>query len=366
MDVEERLRLIKLPPTEEIITEDELRELLQTKQRIVAYDGFEPSGLMHLGTGVLRTIKTNDFIDAKIDFIIYIADWFAYINNKLGGDIEMIRKAGEYFIEGWKACGMKVDKVEFVWCSELIKDSEYWETFLKISKAITINRVKRAVTVAGRESVEVKTPSILIYPLMQTTDIFMLNNKEGVDICQLGIDQRKVNMLAREIAEILGRKKPVAVHHHLLSGLQSVEKMGKFDENEKINQEISLKMSKSKPETAIFIHDSYEDIKRKILNAFCPPRQIELNPVLEICRYIIFRKFDRMVIKREEKYGGNLEVLSYEELEKNYLEGKIHPLDLKNSVAEYLNEILEPIRNYFEKGKQRELYELIKNATKTR
>jgi len=366
MDLEERLKLIKLPPTEEIVTEKELIELLQTKNDIVAYDGFEPSGLLHLGSGLMRAIKTNDFIDAKIRFIIYIADWFAYLNNKFGGNIELIKKAGEYFIEGWKACGMKVDKVEFVWNSELIKDPEYWETFLKISKSVTINRVKRAVTIAGRESIEVKNPSLLIYPLMQVTDVFMLNNKQGVDICQLGMDQRKANMLAREVAEILGRKKPVAIHHHLLLGLQAGERMGKFDENEEINKQISFKMSKSKPETAIFVHDSYEDIKRKILNAFCPPKQKDLNPILEICKYIIFRKFDRMIIKREEKYGGNLEVLSYEELEKLYVEGKIHPLDLKNAVIEYLNEILEPIRNHFEKGKAYELYQIVKSAQITR
>ncbi|MEM5830659.1 MAG: tyrosine--tRNA ligase [Candidatus Aenigmatarchaeota archaeon] len=366
MDINERLKLIKLPPTEEIITEKELIELLQTKNNIVAYDGFEPSGLLHLGSGILRSIKTNDFIDAKIRFIIYIADWFAYLNNKFGGNLELIRKAGEYFIEGWKACGMKIDKVEFVWCSDLIKDPEYWETFLKISKLVTINRVRRAVTVAGRQGFEVKNPSLLIYPLMQATDIFMLNNKEGIDICQLGMDQRKVNMLVREIAEILGRKKPIAVHHHLLLGLQAGERMGKFDEDKKINREISLKMSKSKPETAIFIHDSEEDVKRKILNAFCPPKQIEMNPILEICKYIIFRNFDRMIIKREEKYGGNIEILSYEELEKLYIDGKIHPLDLKNAVIEYLNIILEPIRNYFEKENARKLYEIVKMAQITR
>ncbi|MDI6806311.1 MAG: hypothetical protein QMD14_00655 [Candidatus Aenigmarchaeota archaeon] len=43
MDVETRLQLIK-NIGEEIITEDELRRLLETKEHPVAYDGFEPSG----------------------------------------------------------------------------------------------------------------------------------------------------------------------------------------------------------------------------------------------------------------------------------------------------------------------------------
>jgi tyrosyl-tRNA synthetase len=366
MDVEKRLELIKKPPTEEIITEKELIELLETKEKIVAYDGFEPSGLLHLGSGVLRAIKIQDFLDAKIDFILYIADWFAYLNNKFGGNLELIKKAGEYFIEGWKACGVDVKKVKIVWCSELIKDTEYWETFLKISRLVTIKRVLRAVTIAGRTEAEIKEPSLLIYPLMQATDIFMLNDKKGVDICQLGMDQRKVNMLAREIAEALGRKKPVAVHHHLLIGLQGPTKMEAYDENEKISQQISFKMSKSKPKSCIFIHDSEEEIKEKILEAFCPPKQKENNPILEIFKYIIFRKFESVTIKREEKYGGNLEIQNYEELEKLYVEGKIHPLDLKNACIEYLNIILEPIRKYFESGKARELYEIVKSAKITR
>jgi tyrosyl-tRNA synthetase len=366
MDWEKRLELIKKEPTEEIITEKELIELLQTQQKIVAYDGFEPSGLMHIGTGLLRGLKLQDFLEAKIDFIIYLADWFAFLNNKYGGDIELIRKAGEYFIEGWKACGVDIDKIKIVWCSDLIKDETYWETFLKISRMVTIKRILRSVTIAGRTETEVKNPSLIIYPLMQATDIFMLNEQRGVDICQLGMDQRRVNMLARELAEKLGKKKPIAVHHHLLIGLQGPTKMGNFDENESINQQISFKMSKSKPETAIYIHDDEETIRRKIVKAFCPPKQKENNPVLEIVRYILFRKFDSIEIKREEKYGGRVEYQNYYELEKDFLTGKLHPLDLKNAVVFYLNQILEPVRNHFKRGKAQKLYSEIKSVKITR
>ena len=76
--------LIRRPPTEEIITEKDLRELLETKEHPVAYDGFETSGLLHLGSGIMRAIKLQDMLDAGCDFILWIADWFAYINNKMG------------------------------------------------------------------------------------------------------------------------------------------------------------------------------------------------------------------------------------------------------------------------------------------
>ena len=362
MDVEKRIELIKLPPTEEIVTEEELRNLLETKKEVRAYDGFETSGLLHLGSGLLRAIKIQDFIKAGVKFVIYIADWFAYLNNKLGGDLELIRKTGEYYIEGWKACGVDVDEVEIVWASDLVKNPEYWETFLKISKLVTVNRVKRAVTIMGRKEAEVKQFGFLVYPVMQVTDIFMLK----ADICQLGMDQRKVNMLAREIGPKLGFWKPVVVSHHLLMGLQKPQRMG-YEDSEKLDVEISSKMSKSKPMNAIFIHDSPELVEEKIKKAYCPERQVEGNPVMEIAKYILFRKFNSLTLERPEKYGGTVEYFSFEELAKDYSEGKVHPLDLKNMVAHYLNEILEPVRKHFEVNpKARKLLEIAKEARVTR
>ena len=101
--------------------------------------------------------------------------------------------------------------------------------------------------------------------------------------------------------------------------------------------------------------------------AFCPAKQIEGNPVLEYCNFIVFRKRDVMFFKRSTKFGGHLEVQSYQELEKLYRNGDIHPLDLKNSTAEALDEIIKPIREHFEKNKKaRELYEMVKKTEVTR
>ncbi|MCD6402946.1 MAG: tyrosine--tRNA ligase [Candidatus Aenigmarchaeota archaeon] len=363
MDVEERLRLIKLPPTEEIVTEEELKELLETKKHPRAYDGFETSGLLHLGSGILRAIKLQDFLDAGCKFTLYIADWFAYLNNKLGGDLELIRKTGEYYIEGWKACGVNMEKVDVVWASDLAQSPEYWETFLKISKHVTLNRVKRTVTIMGRKETEIKQFAFLVYPIMQATDIFMLK----ADICQLGIDQRKVNMLAREIGPKIGFWKPVVVSHHLLMGLQGPTRMGGFEEDKKLDTQISSKMSKSKPMTAVFIHDTPDEIRVKIKRAYCLARDVKTNPILEIVKYIIFRKFKTFVVERAEKYGGTVEYVSYSEVEKDFAQGKLHPLDLKNAVAEYLIKIIDPVRRHFERNpKARKLYEIVKEAQITR
>ena len=140
-----------------------------------------------------------------------------------------------------------------------------------------------------------------------------------------------------------------------------------FDASKDLDVMISSKMSKSKPRTCIYVHDSEKEVKKKIQSAFCPPKVIDNNPVLDYSKYILFRKFDAMEIEREAKHGGCLEIQSYEELEEKYRSGQIHPLDLKNTVAEKLNELIRPIREHFEKDKKAgRLYEIVKQQEITR
>jgi len=359
MDLETRLELIKKPPTEEIITEEDLRKLLETKQKPVAYDGFEPSGLLHLGSGILRAIKINDLLEAKVDFILWVADWFGYINNKMGGNLELLKKVGDYFIEGWKACGVDIKKVKVLWTSDAVKDPLYWKGVIDVAKNVTVQRTMRASPIMGREETEMQYTAQLFYPMMQAWDPFYM----GADILQLGMDQRHATILSRELAKKLGQTLRVCVHHHLLIGLQGTRgRMGQ----EMATLQTEDKMSKSKPQNAIFIHDSKKEIEEKINNAFCPEKIVEGNPVLEIWKYIILRKFDSRIIKRPLKFGGDLEVQSYEELENLFTTGKIHPLDLKKETSLALDEILTPVRKHFEKGKAKLLYETVKNAQITR
>jgi tyrosyl-tRNA synthetase len=343
MDVSIKLKLIK-DFAEEIVTEEELKKLFEKNPHPIAYDGFEPSGRMHIAQGLLRAITVNKLTSLGVRFKFYVADWFAMLNNKYNGDMKKIRTVGEYFIEVWKACGMDLDNVEFIWASEFIKKTPgYWETVLKLSMNSSINRVLRCGQIMGREESTNNPSSQILYPLMQAADIYHLN----VDIAQLGMDQRKVNMLARDVFPKLNLTPPVVISHHMLLGLQ-------FQETDKtgIDKKIALKMSKSKPETAIFMTDSKEDVLNKFKKAYCPEGQEEDNPILEYAKYIVFEKFKKIIIKRPEKFGGDITIKDYEELRNLYIKKEIHPLDLKSAIAEYINELLEPIREHFKKSKK--------------
>ncbi len=357
MNIEDRMKLVR-EVGEEIITEEELRTLFETKKHPVAYDGFEPSGKIHIAQGTLRVININKMIESGCKFKMWVADWYAWMNNKLDGDLEKIQITGKYMIEVWKACGMEVKNVEFIWSKDVMSNDEYWKMVVNIARNSTVKRITRCSQIMGRSQSEALTAAQIFYPCMQCSDIFYLK----ADITQLGIDQRKVNILARELGPKLGFWKPVVVSHHMLMGLgKPPSESDDFEE-----RMLALKMSKSKPETAIFMDDSFEAIKRKIKNAYCPEKIVSENPIMEYCKYIIFEKFRTLKIERPAKFGGDLEITSHDELEKIFEKGELHPMDLKNAAAIRINELIEPVRKHFESGKAKELLEQVESFKVTR
>ncbi len=358
MDLERRLELVR-QVGEEIITEEELRALLETKAHPVAYDGFEPSGKLHIAQGIMRAINVNKMIEAGCKFKMWVADWFGWMNNKMGGDLEKIRAVGKYQMEVWKACGMRTKDIEFLWAKDVMGKEEYWKRTVGIARINTLARIIRCAQIMGRSETENLTAAQIFYPCMQCSDIFELK----VDITQLGMDQRKVNILAREVGPKLGLWKPVVVSHHMLMGLKE-PLVGITDP---IERKIAMKMSKSIPDSAIFMDDSSEEIRRKISRAFCPEKVVEENPILEYCRYLVFEKFKSLKVERDEKFGGPVEFHNYEELAKVYREGKLHPMDLKSAVADAIDKMVAPVREHFEKDKAaRKLLEQVRSFEVTR
>lgn len=360
MDSDTRYRLVTRN-LQEIITPNELKTVLENIDRPKGYVGFETSGLMHAGTGLIVGKKMLDYVEAGFEFIIFLADWHAWINNKLEGVMENIRIGGEYFKDCFTALGLNGKKVTYLWASELVDDKSYWEKVIKVMKNTTMNRILRAMPIMGRsaDSIDVEA-AWTIYPAMQTSDIFQMN----LDCACSGMDQRKVHMLAREVAPKFSFKPPVCLHSPLLPGLQKTSVDGVFDEDESINVSITQKMSKSIERGAIWVNDSPKEIREKYRTAFCPPKIVLGNPVLDHARMVVFPHFGELSIERQSKYGGDLKIHSFEELARIYSSGELHPLDLKNGVADAVVELLNPVRQFFKR--KPENYERMKTLTITR
>ncbi len=346
MTLDEKVAIAK-SVGEEVLTEGELRSLFEAKEHPIVYDGFEPSGRMHIAQGVLRAINVNKLTSTGCLFKFWVADWFAQLNNKMGGDLAKIKVIGQYMIEIWKAIGMDMTNVRFLWASDEINAyaDEYWSLVMDIARINNLARIQRCCTIMGRKDTDEMSAAQIFYPCMQCADVFYLR----ADICQLGMDQRKVNMLAREYAGDKKKKfKPVIISHHMLSGLKEGQE----------------KMSKSDPDSAIFMEDAEADVKRKIKKAYCPPEVVEKNPIMDYAENICIAFHGRLSVTIKDV--GATEYTDAEVLKADYLSGKIHPSDLKPAVTDSINAILQPVREHFASGEPKKLLDKIKKFKVTR
>jgi len=334
MSPEEKLALLT-KGIEEVVTVDDATELLARGGKPKAYWGIEPSGLFHIGQALVGARKVEELAQLGFEVTILLADWHAFINDKLGSDMENIQACGRYLEDGLRGLGVNSPNVKFVVGSDIVDEKEYWEKVIRISKASTVARIKRAMTIMGRTEDEADADaSRLIYPAMQAADIFHMD----LDLAIGGMDQRHAHMLARDVASKLGAKKVVALHWPLLMGLQGG---GRMDASES-------KMSKSNPDSCIFIHDQPDIITAKMKKAYCPAGEVEGNPVLEHAKLVVFASVGEMDIERPEKFGGDLHFGSYEDLAAAFSKNELHPMDLKASVGKHISDILAPVREYLD------------------
>jgi tyrosyl-tRNA synthetase len=371
-NINKRLSLIKRN-LNEIIGEEELIQLLNNETPLNHYIGFEISGLVHLGTGLSSMLKIKDLQDAGVNCRIFLADWHTWINDKLNGNHTFIKQvATEYFQPALEVCaeivGTDPKKIQFIHGTDLYHNNDrFWQSVVEISKNLTLSRVLKSTSIMGRDERNSQPFAWLIYPPMQVSDIFTL----GINLTHSGTDQRKIHVIAREVAlklQIQNLKdingeiiKPIAIHHNLLLGLQSPKIWPLPEGEEKESMRAQMKMSKSIPNSAIFIHDSEEKIREKIKQAFCPAKEIEFNPIIDWATNLILPLKSELKINRPEKFGGNITFHSKEEIEESFTKGELHPMDLKNSIADILVEILKPARERFSKKKNQELIQKIKN-----
>ena len=344
MDIETRLDLIKSVPTEEIVTEQDLRTILETKEHPKHYIGFEISGMLHIGHVLVAGKKANDLAQAGIETQLFVADWHTVANQKLGGDWERIKRAAEFYR---RLFNIACPNSKVILGSDLYHNNdEYWKEVMKISAKTTMARATRTLIIQGRSEKDTLHVSQYIYPMMQVADIRALD----VDISHAGMDQRKVHMLAREVFGEIGEKRPLALlHTHLLQSLLEPPKMHESATKEEITT--AMKMSKSRPGSGINILASNEEIRKIIAGGWCPEGIAQENPVLGLCKYVVFPHLGAMKIERDRKYGGDVEFASYGELERYFSEKKLHPADLKNAVAQSMIKIIEPIASKFAKEK---------------
>ncbi len=323
LNIEEKLALVKRN-TEEIITEKELRVLLETKKKPVIYWGTATTGKPHIGY-LFPALKIADFLKAGFHVKILLADLHAALDNVPWTVVEKRYSYYEKIIPLLiKSIGVDIKELEIIQGSELQLKPEYMYDVLQMSSHVSVHDATKASSDVVKVSDNPKLSGI-IYPIMQAIDEQYLE----VD-CQLGgTDQRKIMVLARENLPKIGYKPRVEIMNPLIPGL------------------IGKKMSASDDKSKIDFLDDAETIKKKMNSADCVAGDPD-NGVMAFLRYVIMTikqdNKEKFVIKRDKKYGGDLEYKSYEEVEKDFVAKKLHPFDLKMAVADEIYNILKSVQ----------------------
>jgi tyrosyl-tRNA synthetase len=325
MNTEEKLELLKRN-CQEIVTEEELVKLLETNKKPAVYLGVSITGRPHVGY-FLWVLKMADFLKAGFKVKLLLADIHGALDNTPWELLENRFKYYSLVIPAmFESIGADIKNFEIVKGSDFQLKKEYVFDLLKMSTYSSVHDCKKASSDVVKQSENPKL-SGLIYPIMQALDEQYLD----VDIQYGGLDQRKILMFAREYLPKLGYRQRIEFMTPLIPGLTAGGKMSASDKGSKID-----------------LIDSPDDVKKKLNSAFCAEGVVEENGVLAFCKHVLMTlkqdKGEEFVVKRPEKWGGNLSYKSYDELEKDFIDKKLHPMDLKQALAEEVNKLLESIR----------------------
>ena len=333
MDPNDKFNLI-VDGLDEVIGEKELINIIQERD-LKLYWGTAPTGKPHIG--YLKPIfKICQFLKAGCDVTILFADLHAYLD-EMKSSWDQLKYRTEYYrdviTETLKVLGAPIDKLHFVKGTDYQLSSEYTLNVYKLMSKMSLHDAIKSGAEVVKQSKDPKMASLL-YPGLQALDEEFL----GVDAQFGGVDQRKIFMLADKYLPKLGYKKRVHLMNPMIPSFNSGnpdEKMSSSDENSKID-----------------LLDVPKVIKKKIGKAFCEEGNINCG-LLSFVKHIIIPieqfKDNCFTINRTEEYGGVCEYKIYDDLENDFRDKKLHPVDLKQGVSAWLIDLLEPVREYFNK-----------------
>jgi tyrosyl-tRNA synthetase len=311
--------------------------LLEKGKDVSIYWGTMPTGSISIAY-FFPLLKVADFLRAGCKVKILLADLHALLDSV---HWDILEKRTNYYEKAilviLKTIGVDVKKLEFVKGSNIQLNKDYFNDLLKLSTITSLHDSTKAASEGIKSAVgENVKLSGMIYPLMQALDEEYLH----ID-CQFGgVDQRKILVYAREFLPKIGYKPRIELMNPMIRGL------------------IGEKMSSSVKSSKIDLLDDEETVKKSVKKADCIEGDAN-NGLMALLKYLVFvikeNKNEKLIIKRDEKFGGNKEYSSYEELEKDFVQKKLHPLDLKETVAREINDLLKNFRENKELHKLHEL-----------
>ena len=340
-----------------IIGANHLIEKINNNKPLKGYFGTAPTGRIHIGY-MKPFMKIADIINSGCELCILLADVHAFLDSRKS-DLEDENKMiyyKELITESLKLLNVDMTKIHFVIGSSYQYNKSYMQDLLKYFDVVTDSQAKHAGAEVVKQCKEAKL-SGLVYPLMQSLDEEHLSKQLEfeLDFELGGNDQRKIFTFSVDhLGKLYPNRKFTYIMNDMISGLRNKSLERKEDYNAG-----SHKMSSSDSAGKIDLLFTHLEISQILKSTYCLEGEINDNTILDLCRCIIFPLLMRLnhnfVVIRKEKYGGNFIIKSYDELVEIFLNKKLHPEDLKISVAKLLFNILKPLRDHFESDKMKQI-----------
>lgn len=358
MTPEDKFNLIaKNIRTEDVIGKTALIEKLVSGQNLKGYFGTAPTGRVHVGY-LVPLLKIAECVDAGCEIIILLADVHAFLDSRKSG-LEDEAKTLYYQLiitEILKLLKADISKIRFVKGSDYQYSKPYIQDVLRVANYVSVNKAKHAGAEVVKQSDD-PLMSSLIYPIMQALDETYID--EGIDFELGGIDQRKIFMFSLDYVSKLTNKKCAYIMNQMIPALSKVSLKNTSDPDQKMSSSVGTNTEKIK----LDLLDSSKDISTKLKQTYCLTGDVDDNTILILCKNILFPVLERLgmsfTITRNPKYGGDYVISNYDELVSEFAASKLHPTDLKMSVAKMISDLLEPIRTFFEKE---DMIQLLKHA----
>ncbi|KAI3384182.1 hypothetical protein SNEBB_008215 [Seison nebaliae] len=328
--MEEKYKLIT-NNLQEILGVENLKEILK-ERNLKVYWGTATTGKPHIAY-FLPICKIGEMLKAGCEVTILFADLHGFLDN-MKAPWPLIHLRADYYEALIRVMlttlGIDLSKLKFVKGTEFQLKSDYTIDMYRLSSIVTEHQAKRAGAEVVKQT-ENAPLSGLLYPGLQALDEEYLK----VDAQFGGVDQRKIFIYAEKFLPLLGYKKRIHLMTPMIPGLNG------------------NKMSASEANSKIDLLDDEKTIKMKLKKAFCEMGKVENNGILAFLKFVLFPilindKKKPFVIERTKENGGDIEYDNYENLEKDFIQHKLHPGDLKKTFGEYLFKyLLSPIQQHF-------------------
>lgn len=229
---------------------DFLLEAHEAGKRFYLYTGIGPSSeRLHLGH--LLPFMFTKYLQEAFGAIVVVqitTDEKFLKNPNLS--IDDVRRMAHENIKDIIACGFDPEKT-FIF-SDFDYIGELYPTICSIQRSVTYNQVKGIFGVTGSDSIgKTAFPAVQAAPAFPSSfrRIFPETMSDALCLVPCGIDQDPYFRMTRDVAPKLSFHKPALIHSKFLPSLHGIDK----------------KMSSSDPTSAIFMSDTPQVIKNKIM-----------------------------------------------------------------------------------------------------